>query len=59
LPVSSSAVVELSDSDEGGYVLIATADNQQKLVPVAQFVSAMKQQQQQQQQQQQHNSVLP
>ncbi len=49
--------MELTGTDEGGYVLITTADNQQKLVPVAQFVSAM--QQQQQQHQQEEDNILP
>ena len=47
--------VDMTGVDEGGYVLITTNDNQQKLVPVAQFVSVMQQQQHQKQQQQQLN----
>ena len=51
-------MVEFTGS-EGSYVLITTADNQQKLVPVAQIVSVMQQQQQQQQpDQSQEDSVL-
>jgi hypothetical protein len=51
--------MEFSGS-EGSYVLITTADNQQKLVPVAQIVSAMQQQQQHQpDDQSQEDSVLP
>lgn len=48
---ASSSVVDFSGS-EGGFVLITTADNEQKLVPVAQIVSVMQQQQQQQEERQ-------
>ena len=57
-PSAPSSMVEFTGS-EGSYVLITTADNQQKLVPVAQIVSVMQQQQQQQQpDQSQEDSVL-